>query len=69
MEPASVPRDSDDSRPRRNRAPEFALACFFLVLVASVIVIQTTVEIHRGEGISALEVFRQSRRNTSESSR
>jgi hypothetical protein len=59
MEPASVPRASDDSRPRRNRAPELALAIFFLVLVASVIVIQTTVEIHRGEGISALEVFRQ----------
>ena len=50
---------SDDSRLRRNRAPERALASFFLVLVASVIVIQTTVEIHRGEGISALEVFRQ----------
>jgi hypothetical protein len=59
MEPAPVPRASDDLRPRRNRAPEFALASFFLVLVASVIVIQTTVEIHRGEGISALEVFRQ----------
>jgi lysophospholipase L1-like esterase len=59
MEPASVPRASDDSRPRRNRAAELALGTFFLVLVASVIVIQTTVEIHRGEGISALEVFRQ----------
>jgi hypothetical protein len=59
IEPAPVPRASDDSRPRRNRAPELALATFFLVLVASVIFIQTTVEIHRGQGISALEVFRQ----------
>jgi hypothetical protein len=59
MEPAPVLRASDESRPCRNRAPELALAIFFLVLVASVIVIQTTVEIHRGEGISALEVFRQ----------
>jgi lysophospholipase L1-like esterase len=59
LEPAPVLRASDDSRPRRNRAPELALAILFLVLVASVFVIQTTVEIHRGEGISALEVFRQ----------
>ena len=59
LEPEPVPRASDDSRPRRNRAPELALATFFLVLVVSVIVIQTTVEVHRGEGISALEVFRQ----------
>ena len=52
-------RASDGSCPSRTRAAELALAIFFLVLVASVIVIQTTVEIHRGEGISALEVFRQ----------
>lgn len=32
---------------------------FFLVLVASGILIQTTLEIHKGEGISALEVFQQ----------
>jgi hypothetical protein len=59
LEPAPVPRTPDESRPGRSRPADLALATFFLVLVASVILIQTTVEVHRGERISALEVFRQ----------
>jgi lysophospholipase L1-like esterase len=64
-EPSTVPAPKDaseapvESRPRGNRAAELALAAFFLVLVASVILIQTTVELRRGLGLSALEVFKQ----------
>jgi hypothetical protein len=59
MEPEPVLPASDESHLRRDRAAELALAAFFLVLVASGIFIQTTVEILRKENISALDVFRQ----------
>jgi hypothetical protein len=48
-----------ESPSRRNRAAELALVIFFLLGVASVPLLQTVVEVCRGEGLSALEVFRQ----------
>jgi hypothetical protein len=42
-----------------NRAAEVFLMVFFLVLIGSVMPIQTTVELCRGESLSALEVFHQ----------
>ncbi|MCI0537261.1 MAG: hypothetical protein L0Z50_18765 [Verrucomicrobiales bacterium] len=42
-----------------NRAAELALVIFFLALVASGVFIQTALELRRGEGVRALEVFRQ----------
>jgi lysophospholipase L1-like esterase len=48
-----------DSPRRGNRATELALVILFLSLVASGLLIQTSVELRRGEGVRALEVFRQ----------
>jgi hypothetical protein len=59
MEPEPVLGAADASPPRGRRAAELALVASFLVLVAGVILIQTVVEIRRGERFSALEVFRQ----------
>ncbi len=47
------------SRSGENRAAEIVLTTFFLALVASGLLIQTIVELRRGDGLSALEVFRQ----------
>jgi len=47
------------SRPGENRAAELVLVTFFLALVASGLLIQTTLELSRGEAPGALEVFRQ----------
>ncbi len=51
------------AQPHRVRAgpaaAELALVVVFLSLVASGLLIQTAVELRRGEGVSALEVFRQ----------
>ena len=44
---------------RGSRAAELAAIVFFLALVASGLLIQTTIELRRGEGVRALEVFRQ----------
>ena len=43
----------------QNRAAELTLVILFLAIVASACVIQTVVELRRGEGVRALEVFRQ----------
>ncbi len=48
-----------DSALRRNRSAERALVIAFLAILASGILIQTTVELRRGESLGALEVFRQ----------
>ena len=45
--------------PARHRSAELALVIFFLGLVASGLLIQTTIELSRGESLSALEVFHQ----------
>jgi hypothetical protein len=58
MEPKPVLGAAVESPPGGSRAAEVALVVFFLVLVASGLIIQTTVELRRGEGLSALEVFR-----------
>jgi hypothetical protein len=47
------------SPPCGNRAAELFLVVFFLALIASVMPIQTAVELWHGESLSALEVFRQ----------
>ncbi|MCL4176825.1 MAG: hypothetical protein KJ072_03650 [Verrucomicrobia bacterium] len=45
------------SRPGGGRAAELALVIVFLLLLAGGILIQTAVELRRGDGVSALEVF------------
>src|SRR5262249_9521292 len=45
--------------PTSSRAAESALVIFFLALLASGLLIQTAVELSRGEGVGALQVFRQ----------
>ena len=47
------------STPHAGRAAELALVIVFLALVASGLLIQTAVELRRGEGVRALEVFGQ----------
>jgi len=59
MEPKPLLGAAVESPPGGSRAAEVALVVFFLVLVASGLLIQTTVELRRGEGVRALEVFRQ----------
>ena len=59
MEPKPVAGLAIESQPRGHRAAELVLVIVFLMLVASGILIQTAVELRRGEGLSALEVFRQ----------
>ena len=44
---------------RGSRAAELALVIFFLVLVASGLLIQTTVELLKGKGVGALAVLHQ----------
>ncbi len=44
---------------RANRAAELALIAFFLTVLASALLIQTAVELCRGESVGALDVFRQ----------
>ncbi len=48
-----------DSPPRGSRSAELALVISFLAILASGILIQTTVELRRGEVPGALELFRQ----------
>ena len=47
------------SRPGGSRVAELALVMVFLALLASGFLVQTAVELRRGEGLSALEVFHQ----------
>jgi hypothetical protein len=64
-QPSTVSQPEPDIRlapgspPGGNRAAGLFLVVFFLLLIASVMPIQTAVELFRGESLSALEVFRQ----------
>jgi hypothetical protein len=57
LEPALC--QPEEAPPRRNRSAELALVIFFLAVVASGLLIQTTVELRKGQGVGALDVFRQ----------
>jgi SGNH hydrolase-like domain, acetyltransferase AlgX len=59
LAPKPVPGVAAEPPPCGSRTAELALVIFFLVLMASVLVIQTTIELLRGEGVRAVEVFRQ----------
>ncbi len=47
------------TRARRSRAAELALVAFFLAILPCALFIQTAVELRRGQGVGALDVFRQ----------
>ena len=55
----SDPLAAADSCPCVSRAAELVLVIAFLVVMASGLLIQTTIELWRGEGVGALELFRQ----------
>ncbi|MBI4660267.1 MAG: hypothetical protein HY735_15625 [Verrucomicrobia bacterium] len=59
MQSKLVPGEVAAASPCGSRSAEFALVIFFLTLLASGLLIQTTVELRRGEGVGALDVFRQ----------
>lgn len=59
IESKPIPGAATESPPGGNRAAELALVILFLALVASGLLIQTTVELRRGEEVRAFEVFRQ----------
>ncbi|MCI0534434.1 MAG: hypothetical protein L0Z50_04335 [Verrucomicrobiales bacterium] len=58
-EPSPVGSEVAPAPPSGNRGAELALVGFFLALVAGGLLIQAVAELRQGEGVRALEVFRQ----------